>query len=79
MDRRMARAARARHEAARGCADVADEVTLPEVEMSLDVYRDESAGDVGRATSESGEAELLTVKEAAEFLRVTVSWIYEHV
>jgi excisionase family DNA binding protein len=54
-------------------------MTLPEVVMSLDVYRDESTGSVDRATRDIGDAELLTVREAAEFLRVTVSWIYEHV
>ena len=48
--------------------------------MALDVYHDEPAGSVlDRAAPDRGDAELLTVPEAAEFLKVTVSWIYEHV
>jgi excisionase family DNA binding protein len=55
-------------------------MTLPEVGMALDLYRDESAGSVlDRAAPGRNGAELLTVREAAEFLKVTVSWIYEHV
>lgn len=42
----------------------------------------ESSAEVDRATNApSGEVDtaLLTVQEAARFLNVTVSWIYEHV
>lgn len=45
-----------------------------------DVYTDTTAGGfVDRMPARADDAELLTVQEAAQFLKVTASWIYEHV